>query len=287
MPELSHFYGALADDAGRAALSSPQALRGRADRRARARLLLACAAVVVAVGIAGTAWGVLTHGGGDPVVGVDPSRSASAGPAPAVPSSAAPTRTASFRPPTSIPATALLKLPTANRSDVADADRGPITFSAPCDGTLPAKTQIVTQRNRVTAFHHAGDPGRTSAETVEQNITIWKAGQAEAFMSRLRAAVTACPATPVTGGQRRFGLVPLQGLGDEAFRVETTTPRVNPATEEADGEVTSFATYIRIGTVVTVLDFGGAEGGTTPRAADVQLVTDAAIGPFRAWLRPA
>jgi hypothetical protein len=200
--------------------------------------------------------------------------------------SSSPPRTSGAKPPTSVPATALLKLPAANRSDLADRDTGAITISAPCRAALPGRDQVVAQRNRETRFHHVGDPGRTSAEVIGQNISIFKAGQAEALMSRLRAAVGSCPSAPVQHGQERYVLVELQGLGDEAFRIEATRPRINPALEEVDGEVTTFTTYIRIGSVVTRIEFGGWEGSTTPRAADVQIVTDAAIGPFRQWLVP-
>jgi hypothetical protein len=282
MPELRHLYGALADDANRAALSPPHALRRRADRRARARVLLACAVTAVTVGIAGTAWGVL-HG---PAGGAAPAQSSSPSAAPASSSSVpavAPSRTATAKPPTSIPATALLKLPAANRSDIADRDTGPATVSGPCKAALPGRSQEVVQRNRETSFHHVGDPGRTSAETINQNITVYKPGQAEAFMSQLRAAVRACPSTPVTGGQQRYVLVSLTGLGDDAFRIESTRPLIDPL-DDVVGEVTSFSTYIRIGTVITGITFSGAEGHTTPRAADLQLVTDAAIEPFRKWL---
>ncbi|MEV4508164.1 hypothetical protein AB0K00_04310 [Dactylosporangium sp. NPDC049525] len=282
MPELSDLYGALADDANRAALSSPQALRRRADRRARTRVLLACAVTAVTVGIAGTAWGVL-RGPSAEVVPAQPSPSSSSSsfssPPPAASSAPA------FKPPTSIPATAMLKLPAANRSDIADRDTAPTSGSGPCKAALPGRNQEVAQRNRETSFHHVGDPGRSSAETINQNITIYKAGQAEAFMSQLRAAVTACPSVPVTGGRQRYVLVPLQGLGDEAFRIESTRPLINPL-DEVDGEVTSFSVYIRIGTVVTSVAFYGGEGHTTPRATDLQIVVDATIGPLRKWLIP-
>ncbi|MET7421958.1 hypothetical protein [Dactylosporangium sp. NPDC005555] len=287
MPELSHLYGALARDAAGEPLGSPQAIRRRADRRARTRVLLASAVVAVTVGVTGTAWGVLRHRGADPVVTVEPSQSASAAPSAQAPSAQAPsTRSSTAKAPTSIPATAMLKLPAANRSDIADADRGAVTFGAPCKGALPARTQIVAQRNRDTHFHHVGDPGRSAADIINQNVTIWKAGQAEAFMSQLRAAVTACPSEPDKHGRRSYKLVPLQGVGDEAFRIETTAPRLNPATEEVDGEVTTFDTYIRIGTVTTALMFGGMEGTSTPHESDVQIVTDAAMPPLRTWLTP-
>ncbi|MDG6108886.1 hypothetical protein Daura_36675 [Dactylosporangium aurantiacum] len=297
MPELGHLYGALADDADRAPLSAPQALRRRADRRARARVLLAGAVTVVAVGAAGTAWGLLRSpsGGALPAVSVPASLSGSAvspsgSAAPPPGSAASPTRpvaSAAFVPPTSIPATALLALPAANRSDVADTDTGPVTLAAPCGAAVPGRDQVVVQRNRETHFHHAGDPGRTSAETITQNISVFKPGQAETFMTRLRAAATSCASEPVTAGRLRRVVVPLPDLGDEAFRVESTRPLLNPATDEPAGEATSFTTYIRIGPVVTVVDFSGSEGHTTPRAADVRIVTDAVIGPFRKWLTPS
>jgi hypothetical protein len=39
-------------------------------------------------------------------------------------------------------------------------------------------------------------------------------------------------------------------------------------------------------TVITAVAFYGAEGHTTPRAADLQIVVDATIVPFRTWLTP-
>src|SRR6266511_4404683 len=137
MNDLERAYAALAQDADTVRLTTSDALRGRADRRARIRLATGCAVLAVVVGATavGAQWVLRSSHGTPPGPSTSQSPSAeppSPTPATSAPSSPAPTSPSHTKPaPTTIPDSAFLQLADTNGEEPRPSRRRPRRTAAP------------------------------------------------------------------------------------------------------------------------------------------------------------
>src|SRR6266511_1149262 len=182
MNDLERAYAALAQDADTVRLTTSDALRGRADRRARIRLATGCAVLAVVVGATavGAQWVLRSSHGTPPGPSTSQSPSAeppSPTPATSAPSSPAPTSPSHTKPaPTTIPDSAFLQL--------ADTNGEERPAPAPSDNMLPSlcgakyvsDSSIQARRTMHITYWKGRHPvGTVPDGTFDETITTYRA----------------------------------------------------------------------------------------------------------------
>jgi hypothetical protein len=233
----------------------------------RARLAVACLAVIVGVGTAGCS---------------DPSPTGSAHPT----ATPATTDSASAAP-TGLPATAPIPdsaffAPPANRTRIAPDKPydGPIKLPSLCKAKYAGDTEIGQQRSRHVYFHEVNAAADGIPEgTVDQTIAVYRRGGASAAIAGFRSAAAACPTEKLdTGGTATYRLLSPDTVGDEALLIEQAW--TNPP--DFPGPTKSLLSIVRTGDAVTILWVTGWEGID----ADPEVTRDytaRAVAAITAW----
>src|SRR6266542_1163011 len=244
MNDLERAYAALAQDADTVRLTTSDALRGRADRRARIRLATGCAVLAVVVGATavGAQWVLRSSHGTPPGPSTSQSPSAeppSPTPATSAPSSPAPTSPSHTKPaPTTIPDSAFLQL--------ADTNGEERPAPAPSDNMLPS----------LCGAKYVSDSSIQARRTM--HITYWK-------------------------GRHPVGTVP-DGTCDETMLIEMRYPTVDVEGRPTGGDDVRLISVVRIDGVVMVLYEQGWEAGWSAEGPVVDSFTRTAVSRLRAWL---
>ncbi|MEV1330835.1 hypothetical protein AB0J20_14805 [Micromonospora costi] len=281
--DLSDFYRSLTSDADARAVVAPEALRERADRRARVRAtgtVLAAALLVAGVGtgtglvLTGQREAVTPPAGTSTPVVTPPSPSPSATPGTPSPARTTPSRSPAAPPssgpppartPTSIPDRAFFTQPAATTAMPPVANDDGKVLPDLCGADLDER--VVQRRGRALFYHLTPDrpEGTVPYGTYRHTITIHRPGRADDWMADLRRAVRDCPEQEVAdGGTSRQRLLPGGDFGDEAVLIEMREP-ASAGGEPVEGETIRLIRAIRVGDVVTVLWEMGWEGTSSDR----------------------
>ncbi|MEU8296298.1 hypothetical protein AB0C04_03290 [Micromonospora sp. NPDC048909] len=305
--ELDSFYRSLAEDADEQVLTPPDALRRRADRRARARgTVTALAAAVLVVATAAGSQLVLTANQGAQVVTPGSTPSVSTPSATTTPS---PTATTSPSPvdPTGLATTPSAGKPPTNRSEAPDTptsipDRAFFTQPAGtvasppafvfedalpklCGARYPSDESLVQRRTKKLVYRKPDTPeGHVPDGSYLHSITIYRSGKAAAWMGDLRRAVQNCPEQErVEGVVSRQRLLNSGDFGDDSVLFEMSEPARDVNGDPTGGNTVRLIRAIRIGDVVTVLWEQGWEGTSSERS-QVDDYSRRAVTAIRRWL---
>jgi hypothetical protein len=155
--------------------------------------------------------------------------------------------------------------PPANRTHDAPPKpaAGPVTIPKPCGASHPSDAQIGRQRGRHLTYWGVNTPADYIPDgTVDQTITVYRPGGAEAAMAEFRAAVQSCPTQKLSSGATQTWQMSPLDRGDDAILIETTWKRSPNASSDPPVPPPSlkfYAAVVRIGDVVTVLYATGWE----------------------------
>ncbi len=291
MNDLERAYAALAQDADTVRLTTSDALRGRADRRARIRLATGCAVLAVVVGATavGAQWVLRSSHGTPPGPSTSQSPSAeppSPTPATSAPSSPAPTSPSHTKPaPTTIPDSAFLQL--------ADTNGEERPAPAPSDNMLPSlcgakyvsDSSIQARRTMHITYWKGRHPvGTVPDGTFDETITTYRSDGGVQFMAELRAAVTACPTQTRDHTTYRHRILSGSAYGDESMLIEMRYPTVDVEGRPTGGDDVRLISVVRIDGVVMVLYEQGWEAGWSAEGPVVDSFTRTAVSRLRAWL---
>ncbi|MFG2101955.1 hypothetical protein ACGFJ5_15275 [Micromonospora echinaurantiaca] len=304
--DVSDLYRSLAEDADRGQLALPEALRRRADRRARLRA--AGGALAVAVLVGGVVTGARLTLTANPAPAPPPATTPTPTPTVPMPSPTpsttpstppatsttpgagpgGPPTSAAPRTPTSIPDRAFFTVAKANRTGLNTVIRDGTARPKLCDARYPSDAAIVQSRSRNLAYRLAGTPeGYVPDGSYAHSITIYRSGRADDVLRELRQAVRDCPEqdaqsnnTPATSRQR---LLPDSGYGDESvlFEMRATAQDVNG--DPTGGDEVRLVRAIRVGDVVTVLWEQGWENTSSERS-QVDADSRRAVAAIEDWL---
>jgi hypothetical protein len=301
MNDFQQSFTDLVRESDSVVLPPPEAVRGRADRRARLRVAVAVVGAVVAVaGIAAGAPVVLgtqrTPGPGatpSPTLERTTPSTPPSGPTPpssAAPSPSAPTSTSTARPaPTAIADRAFLQVADTNDGNTIG---GSGITEVPSDEMLPSlcgakyasRSSLQARRTKnITYWATTRKPNEIPDGTFRQTITTYRPGGGASFMTELRRAVGACPRETVNGATHRNRLVSGTSRGDDSVVVEVTYPARDPEGQPTGQQEVRLVSVVRIGDVVMVLYETGWESSSADRAV-VDRFTATAVSRLRAWL---
>jgi hypothetical protein len=151
-----------------------------------------------------------------------------------------------------------------------------------CGARYASDAQRTDHRGRHIFYYNPGAGGENiPEETVDHTISLYQSGAGPAAMQQIRAALQACPHDRRDGSVVDYTLLTAPSLGDEAMLIQETW---NPQPGTKWIPVTSLATVVRVGDVVTVLLFVGWEGlNASPAVANDY--TTRAVTAIEAWLR--
>lgn len=304
--ELPSFYRSLAEDADEQVLTPPDALRRRADRRARAQgAVTALAAAVLAVGTVAGSQLVLASNdrahvvtpGSTPSVNTTPTPTptptATTSPSPldptgpaTTPSTAKPSTTRSGAPdtPTSIPDRAFFTQP-------AGTVAAPPAFvpedAVPelCGARYRSDESLVQRRTRRLVYRNPDTPeGHVPDGSYLHSTTIYRSGEAATWLADLGRAVQNCPEQErVKGVVSRQRLLNSGDFGDDSVLFEMSEPARDVNGDPTGGNNVRLIRAIRIGDVVTVLWEQGWEGTSSERS-QVDDYSRRALTAIRRWL---
>jgi len=210
-----------------------------------------------------------------------------AAPAPTPPDPPAVTATATptVRTPAGpIPASAFFVPPPITSSDqnIPAPEQNYVALWSLCGARYASDAQRTDLRGRHLFYYSPGAGGENIPEgTVDNTISLYQPGSGPVAMQQIRAALQACPHDRRDGSVVDYKLLAAPSLGDEALLVQETW---NPQPGTQWVPVTSLATIVRVGDVVTVLLFLGWEGlNVDPAVANDY--TTRAVRAIEAWLR--
>lgn len=307
--ELGSFYRSLAEDADEQVLTPPDALRRRADRRARVRgTVTALAAAVLVVGTAAGSQLVLaanerthvvTPGStpsvnttSPPTVDTTPSPAATTSPSPVGPSGPATTpstgksttRSGAPDTPTSISDRAFFTQP-AGTVAAPPAFVPEEALPKLCGARYPSDESLVQRRTRKLVYRNPDTPeGHVPDGSYLHSVTIYRSGKAAAWLADLRRAVQNCPEQErVEGVVSRQRLLNSGDFGDDSVLFEMSEPARDVNGDPTGGNDVRLIRAIRIGDVVTVLWEQGWEGTSSERS-QVDDYSRRAVTAIRRWL---
>ncbi|MEV4119776.1 hypothetical protein [Micromonospora sp. NPDC049645] len=221
--------------------------------------------------------------------GEDPPASAPATAAPTTgASSATPTDppSPSASTPVTIPTSAFVELP-------AELRKSP-RRSTPVQDALPklCANEFGTGGRQVTAsaamtvtYQKAGEPSSNVPQgMIHQTIFTFDGDGAPGYLTRLRAAVQACPSYDRSGDPVTVKSQALPGVGDEALLLTRTWPETSLNGERTGGTASSQIAVARVDTAVTVFDDQGWEG-TSGNPAILDRVVRDGVRALDAWQR--
>ncbi|MEV6523954.1 hypothetical protein AB0M43_18545 [Longispora sp. NPDC051575] len=262
--KLTDALGGLTHDTESVLMPGAAAIRRRGARRTRRTAIMAGVAALAVVG--GVAFGVSSFAGGErpapPPPGTSTSASPSASPSPSA--SASPSRVPDPGP---IPDGAMLRASDLKLGSAAAdidtetiAEYGAMTLSV-CGG-YPSEGQRA-QTRRLSGHLALPDElerlGQGIVSTVQERVSIYRAGGAAAFLGEVREQVGRCPGVP-GAGSGAWQILGSAGLGDDSV-VLRNTKYVTYLPGKPGGEQQTYAVLVRIGDVVVVVADLGWETG--------------------------
>jgi hypothetical protein len=293
--DLRDLYAALSADTDATILDTAASVRRRADRHALNVVVAACVGVAVAVGgVAIVANGALSgHKAPTPADSPSPVESP-VSPAPSLSPSPSPTSSPSSLPSQQIvpPANAPIPdsaffTPPANRTKIQPympTDGRRVDRPSLCGAMYPSDARIGRERSRHIFYSSVNaPPDYVPLGTVDQTISVYEPGGAEAAMSEIRAAVIACPSEKAdNGGTAKYRLLTPKDTGDDVILIEETwTPP--PSDSPPYPSVTKQLYYfVRIGDVLTELFVTGWEDIDADRSVGDDY-TNRAVRAIERW----
>lgn len=287
MNDLERAYAALAQEADTVRLTTSEALRGRADRRARIRLATGCAVLAVVIGATavGAQWVLKSSRQAPP----GPSTSQSPTVAPPTSSPPSPATTASpsdAKPaPTTVPDSAFLQLVDTNGDQRPENVPSDNMLPSLCGARYASDSSIQARRTMHIIYWKDKHPVDAVPDgTFDETITTYRSDGGVQFMALLRAAVTACPTEKRNHTTYRHRLLAGSAYGDESMLIEMRYPTLDIEGRPTGGDDVRLISVVRIGGVVMVLYEQGWENGWSADRLPVDSFTRTAVSRLRAWL---
>jgi len=291
MTDFERMYASLSREVETVMLDTPDALRGRADRRSRIRVAATLAAIAALVG--GVAFGgqwILTARGQSIQPGTGTSSNAPAT-TPASSSESVATPAATSAPPKVtnvpkvIPASAFLQLADTNGEEPAVERQSDHMLPQLCGARYPSDSLIQARKTmHITYWASKSPPGTVPDGTFDETITTYKGDGADQVMRQLRDAVTACPTQQRNGITYRNRILSGTARGDESILIEQRYPTRDVNGNPTGGDDVRLVSVVRTGAVVMVLYEQGWEAGWSAEQPVVDAFTGKAFSRLRSWL---
>ncbi|MGC4869420.1 hypothetical protein ACLQ3B_28720 [Micromonospora sp. DT53] len=145
--------------------------------------------------------------------------------------------------------------------------------------------QVTASAAMTVTYQTAGAPSSNVPQgMIHQTIFTFDGDGASGYLSRLRAAVQACPSYDQSGGRVTVKSKALPGVGDEAVLLTRTWPETSLNGERTGDTASSQIAVARVDSAVTVFNDQGWEG-TSGNPAILDRVVRDGVDTIDAWQR--
>ncbi|RQX16104.1 hypothetical protein DDE19_16680 [Micromonospora ureilytica] len=186
--------------------------------------------------------------------------------------------------PVTIPTSAFVELPAELRKSPRRTT--PVEEALPklCGNEFGTGGRQVTASAAMTVtYQTAGAPSSNVPQgMIHQTIFTFDGDGAPGYLSRLRAAVQACPSYDQSGNRVTVKSKALPGVGDEALLLTRTWPETSLNGERTGDTASSQIAVARVDSVVTVFNDQGWEG-TSGNPATLDRVVRDGVRTIDAW----